>query len=212
MKTAHRTRIKICGITRSDDARAAAAAGVDAIGLVFYPQSPRYVSQAQAQEISACLPPFITTVALFVNPTVDEVLRVITTLPIDCLQFHGEEPAAFCHQFSRPYIKAIRVQAGTDIIAAVQTYTTAAGILLDAYQPGVHGGTGQVFDWSTIPSKLSKPLILAGGLNADNVARAILEVTPYAVDVSGGVEASKGIKDHAKMRAFTQEVHAVDCR
>ncbi len=212
MATHHRTRVKICGITRSDDARAAAAAGVDAIGLVFYPQSPRYISLAQAQEISASLPPFVTTVALFVNPKVDQVQRVIDVLPIDCLQFHGDEPAAFCLQFSRPYIKAIRVQTGTDILAAVQAYTTAAGILLDAFQPGVHGGTGQSFDWSAIPPKLSKPLILAGGLTQSNVAAAILQVTPYAVDVSGGVEASKGIKDHAKMRAFTQEVHAVDCR
>lgn len=212
MATHHRTRIKICGITRIDDARAAVAAGVDAIGLVFYPQSPRYVSLTQAQEITACLSPFVTTVALFVNARVDDVQRVIDTMPIDCLQFHGDEPAAFCQQFGRPYIKAIRVDTGTDILAAIQPYASAAGVLLDAFQPGIHGGTGQVFDWSAIPPKLSKPLILAGGLNQGNVAAAILQVKPYAVDISGGVEASKGIKDHAKMRAFTQEVHAVDCR
>jgi phosphoribosylanthranilate isomerase len=212
MATHHRTRIKVCGITRSDDVRVAADAGVDAIGLVFYPQSPRYVAPAQAHAITTCLPPFVTTVALFVNPMVDEVQRVIDTLPIDCLQFHGDEPAAFCQQFGRPYIKAIRVHAGTDILTAIQRYATAAGVLLDAFQQGVYGGTGQTFDWSSIPANLSKPLILAGGLNSGNVAAAILQVLPYAVDVSGGVEASKGIKDHAKMRAFIQEVHAIDCR
>lgn len=195
-------RVKICGITRVEDALAAAAAGADAIGLVFYADSPRAVGVEQARAIIAALPPFVTTVGLFVDAGRDELAHILASVPLDLLQFHGDESAEQCEGFGRPYIKALRVRAGDDIVARVADYPGAQGILLDAYVEGVPGGTGEAFDWSLIPQGLSKPLILAGGLRPDNVAAAVARVRPYAVDVSGGVEASKGIKDAQKVGAF----------
>jgi phosphoribosylanthranilate isomerase len=195
-------RVKICGITRVEDALAAAAAGADAIGLVFYAKSPRAVGIEQAQAIIAALPPFVTTVGLFVDMDRDELQRILADVPLDLLQFHGDESPEQCEGFNRPYIKALRVKAGDDIAAQVNRYPGAKGILLDTYVEGVPGGTGEAFDWSLVPEGLSKPVILAGGLHADNVASAVAQVRPYAVDVSGGVEASKGIKDAEKVGAF----------
>jgi len=195
-------RVKICGITRVEDALAAAAAGADAIGLVFYAKSPRAVDIEQAREILAALPPFVTTVGLFVDAERSELERILASVPLDLLQFHGDESVQQCEAFGRPYIKALRVKAGDDIAAQVARYPSAQGILLDAYVEGVPGGTGEAFDWSLIPQTLSKPLILAGGLRPDNVAEAVSRVRPYAVDVSGGVEASKGVKDVEKVGAF----------
>ncbi|MBI3560750.1 MAG: phosphoribosylanthranilate isomerase [Gammaproteobacteria bacterium] len=204
------TRIKICGITRVEDALVAAEAGAHAIGLVFYPRSPRVVTLPVAKTIVAALPPFISKVGLFVNATLDEINPVLAELSLDCLQFHGDETPAFCQQFSRPYIKGIRMLPGINLHAEVPRYATACGVLLDTYDPSLYGGTGHSFDWSLIPPDLPKPVILAGGLTPDNVAAAIRQVHPYAVDVSGGVEASKGIKDHARIRAFIHEVRSLD--
>ena len=197
-----RTRVKICGITRIEDALCAANLGADAIGLVFYAPSPRAVQIAQAREIVRALPPFITTVGLFVNAELAEVQEIFQAVPLDLLQFHGEESPEYCAQFNRPYIKAIRMQASTDLAQLAQEYATAQALLLDTYVAGVQGGTGIAFDWQHVPREFSKPLILAGGLNPENVQAAISQVRPYAVDVSGGVEASKGIKDPAKLIAF----------
>ena len=199
-------RSKICGITRVEDALAAAAAGADAIGLVFYPQSPRAVSLDQARAIIAALPPFVTTVGLFVDAGRDEVNALLDALPLDLLQFHGDESPAQCEGYRRPYIKALRVRPGEDLAARSREYSTASGILLDTFVAGVPGGTGEAFDWSLVPAELDRPIILAGGLSAGNVAAAIRQVRPFAVDVSGGVEASKGIKDGDKIRAFLREV------
>ncbi|KPG98821.1 phosphoribosylanthranilate isomerase [Pseudomonas sp. RIT-PI-r] len=195
-------RSKICGITRMEDALAAVEAGADAIGFVFYAKSPRAVSVQQARAIIKALPPFVTTVGLFVNASRCELGEILDAVPLDLLQFHGDEVAEDCEGWRRPYIKALRVKAGDDIAAAVDAYPSASGVLLDTYVEGVPGGTGEAFDWSLIPQGLSKPLILAGGLTPENIADAVARVKPYAVDVSGGVEASKGIKDHAKIRAF----------
>lgn len=195
-------RSKICGITRIEDALAAVEAGADAIGFVFYAKSPRAVNVQQARAIIRALPPFVTTVGLFVNASRCELGEILDAVPLDLLQFHGDESAEACEEWRRPYIKALRVKAGDDIAAAVAAFPGASGVLLDTYVEGVPGGTGEAFDWSLIPPDLSKPLILAGGLTPENVADAVARVRPYAVDVSGGVEASKGIKDHAKIRAF----------
>ena len=207
-----RIRTKICGITRVEDALVAAHAGVDAIGLVFYGKSPRAVSVQQAQAIVAALPPFVSTVGLFVNASRAEINAVLDALPLDVLQFHGDESPADCEGFARPYFRALRMQPGVDIAQLAAQYTTAQGILLDAWVPGLHGGTGERFDWSQIPDNLAKPLILAGGLNADNVTQAIQQTQPWAVDVSGGVEADKGIKDAEKMRKFLYAVHIENAR
>jgi phosphoribosylanthranilate isomerase len=201
-------RSKICGITRIEDALAAVDAGADAIGLVFYAKSPRAVNVQQARAIIAALPPFVTTVGLFVNASRCELGEILDAVPLDLLQFHGDETPADCEGYHRPYIKALRVKAGDDIAASCKAYAGASGILLDTYVEGVPGGTGEAFDWSLVPKDLSKPIILAGGLSATNVAQAIAQVHPYAVDVSGGVEQSKGIKDHAKIRAFIQAVRS----
>ncbi|BCQ60842.1 phosphoribosylanthranilate isomerase [Pseudomonas sp. NFPP10] len=199
-------RSKICGITRIEDALAAVAAGADAIGLVFYAKSPRAVNVQQARAIIAALPPFVTSVGLFVNASRCELGEILDAVPLDLLQFHGDESAADCEGYHRPYIKALRVKAGDDIAAACLAYPRASGILLDTYVEGVPGGTGEAFDWSLVPQGLSKPIILAGGLTPDNVAAAIARVRPYAVDVSGGVEQGRGIKDPAKIQAFMQAV------
>jgi phosphoribosylanthranilate isomerase len=200
-------RSKICGITRIEDALAAVEAGADAIGFVFYAKSPRAVSVQQARAIIAALPPFISTVGLFVNASRCELNETLDAVPLDMLQFHGDETPEQCDGYHRPFIKALRVQAGDDIAASCRLYSRASGILLDTYVAGVPGGTGETFDWALIPSSLEKPIILAGGLTSANVAQAITQVRPYAVDVSGGVEKSKGIKDHDKIRAFMSAVH-----
>lgn len=201
-------RIKICGITRIEDALAAIAAGADAIGFVFYAKSPRAVTPAQAGAIIAALPPFVTTVGLFVDMPRDELKQVLSVVPLDLLQFHGDESPEDCAGHGRPYIKALRVKPGDDIAAAIAGYPDASGILLDTYVPGIPGGTGEAFDWSLVPHDAAKPLILAGGLTPENVDQAVRQVRPYAVDVSGGVEASKGIKDAAKVLAFIQRARA----
>lgn len=200
------TRIKICGITRVEDALAAARAGADAIGLVFHAASPRAVSIEQARTIVQALPPFVTTVGLFVDAAEETIRAVLDQVPLDLLQFHGDEPDVFCHRFARPYIKAVRVRPGDDLDALAASWPGASGILLDSYKPGVPGGTGETFDWSMIPSQRSWTLILAGGLQAQNVRQAIDLTAPWAVDVSGGVEATKGIKDIDKINAFIHEV------
>lgn len=202
-------RSKICGITRIEDALIAAEAGADAIGLVFYAKSPRAVSIQQARDIVAALPAFVTTVGLFVNASREELSDVLAGVALDLLQFHGDELPAECESYQRPYIKALRVKPGDDIAQLAAPYARARGILLDTYVPGVPGGTGAAFDWSLVPSGLPQPVILAGGLSAANVQAAIEQVRPYAVDVSGGVEAGKGIKDAAKIRAFMQAVGRV---
>ncbi|HEK1006804.1 TPA: phosphoribosylanthranilate isomerase [Pseudomonas putida] len=199
-------RSKICGITRIEDALAAAEAGADAIGFVFYAKSPRAVDVRQAQAIIAELPPFVTTVGLFVNASRCELNEILEVVPLDLLQFHGDETPADCEGYQRPWIKALRVRPGDDLEAACQLYSGARGILLDTYVAGVPGGTGEAFDWSLVPARLSKPIILAGGLSAANVGQAIAQVRPYAVDVSGGVEQAKGIKSAAKIEAFMQAV------
>jgi len=199
-------RSKICGITRIEDALAAAEAGADAIGFVFYAKSPRAVDVRQARAIIAELPPFVTTVGLFVNASRCELNEILEVVPLDLLQFHGDETPQDCEGYHRPWIKALRVRPGDDLEAACQLYAGARGILLDTYVPGVPGGTGEAFDWPLVPARLSKPIILAGGLSADNVGQAIAQVRPYAVDVSGGVEQAKGIKDAAKIEAFMRAV------
>ncbi len=204
------TRIKICGITRAQDVQAVAASGADAFGLVFYEKSPRHVTPQQAQEVIRVVPPFLAAVGLFVNPTDAEVREVLAHVPLDLLQFHGEEEPEFCAQFGRPYLKSIRVRPGLDLIQCAARYAGAQGLLLDAYVEGTHGGTGASFDWELIPRELPLPVILSGGLDADNVAAAIRQVRPYAVDVSSGVEAGKGIKDAAKIAAFIKEVKQTD--
>jgi phosphoribosylanthranilate isomerase len=200
-----RTRVKICGITRRQDAEFAIEKGADALGLVFYEPSPRAVTVAQAQQIVDDLPPFVSIVALFVNADKETVLACLESVRVDILQFHGDEPAEFCEQFSKPYMKAIRMKEGVDLVELALRYKSASALLLDSFQAGVPGGTGLTFDWSMI-TKVDKPIILAGGLNVENVAMAIEKVQPYAVDVSGGVEQSKGIKDHQKISTFMQEV------
>ncbi|MCH8543283.1 MAG: phosphoribosylanthranilate isomerase [Alcanivorax sp.] len=208
-----RTRVKICGITRADDALAAARAGADAIGLVFYGPSPRAVTAEQAAAICAVLPPFVTTVGLFVDATEAEVAAVLSRVPLDLLQFHGDETPEYCRRFDTPWIKALAMRDGLDVAACATRYAGARGLLLDAWVPGVPGGTGEVFDWARIPDALPMPVVLAGGLTPDNVAQAIARVQPWAVDVSGGVEARdasgdalRGIKSAEAMKAFIQQV------
>lgn len=201
-----RTRVKICGITRVEDALIAVAQGADAIGLVFYPPSPRYVTPAQAAEIVNALPAFITVVALFVDASRADVETVLSQVNIDLIQFHGQETADECRQYGKSYMKAIRVKSDTNLVQYMTEYSDAKALLLDTYAEGVPGGTGQVFDWTVIPKNLSKPIVLAGGLDAENVEQAIRQVKPYAVDVSGGVEFKKGIKDAAKIAAFMRGV------
>lgn len=201
-----RTRVKICGITRLEDAVAAIESGADALGFVFYEPSPRYVAPEAAAAIIAQLPAFVTTTALFVNESKAVIDRILRETRIDLLQFHGDEDPSFCDQFERPYIKALRMKPDLDLGSETEKYAKAQAILLDAYRPGVPGGTGEVFDWERIPAVHPAPIILAGGLTADNVAQAVETVAPYAVDVSGGVEKSKGIKDAEQVEKFINEV------
>lgn len=202
-------RIKICGITRIEDALAAAQAGADAIGLVFHAASPRAVEIEQAAAIVRALPPFVTSVGLFVDASAERIHQVLSRVPLDMLQFHGDEPDDFCQTFARPYLKAVRVRPGDDINALAANWPGASGILLDSYKPGVPGGTGETFDWRMIPAQRDWRLVLAGGLRTGNVREAIELTSPWAVDVSGGVELSRGIKDDAKINAFIQEVKRV---
>lgn len=189
---------------------AAAESGADALGMVLYGKSPRYVTMQQASRLMHSVPPFVTVVGLFVNPSEEEVRNVLSQVPLDVLQFHGEETPEFCARFKRPYLKAVRVRAEVDLIQCAVRYAGAQGLLLDAYIEGTHGGTGESFDWALIPHDLPLPVILSGGLHAGNVGAAIRQVRPYAVDVSSGVEAAKGIKDAAKIAAFINEVKRVD--
>ena len=207
-----RTRVKICGITRPEDGEHAARLGVDAIGLVFYAGSPRAVTIEQAQAVVASLPPFVSVVALFVDPEPADVEEVLQQVSINLLQFHGDESAEFCQSFAKPYIKAIRMRDDVNLVDVVIEHDAAAGILLDSYQPGSHGGTGHHFDWARIPTCLDKPIVLAGGLDADNVANAITQAHPFAVDVSSGVESAKGIKDSKKMNQFMRGVCFADAK
>lgn len=205
-----RTRVKICGITREQDALAAVEHGADALGFVFYEPSPRCVSVERAAAICRELPPFVTTVALFVDADRDSIARVIGQVGIDLLQFHGNESAAFCEQQGRPWIRAVRVRPDTDLAARQAEFAAARGLLLDAYRPGVPGGTGETFDWQCIPASLAPRIVLAGGLDPGNVGHAVRTVRPYAVDVSGGVESAKGIKDAEKIKAFINEVRCAE--
>ena len=205
-----RTRVKICGITRIQDATAVVQSGADALGLVFYPKSPRCVATAVAREIAASVSPFVTVVGLFVNATPDAVHGVIKNVPLGLLQFHGDEDNATCKSFGLPFIKSIAMRGGIDVLSLMEMYPDAAGFLLDAWQPQSHGGGGETFDWQFIPESVPKALILAGGLTPENVTLAINTSRPYAVDVSSGVESGKGIKSAAKIAAFMQGVENSD--
>ena len=200
-------RVKICGVTRLEDALCAIEAGADALGFVFYEPSPRFISVEQAAAIIAQLPPFVTCVGLFVNTPIAQVKSVAQQIGLDLIQFHGDETAAACDGLGLPYIRALRMQPGQAIAELAESYQKARAILLDAWVPGIPGGTGETFDWAAIPA-LTKPLILAGGLTVDNVAQAVLQVRPYAVDVSGGVELRSGVKDQSKLKRFIQRAKA----
>ena len=201
-------RVKICGITRLQDLHAACQAGADALGFVFYEKSPRHVTFDAAAALVRELPPFVQSVGLFVNAEPAFVEAVLQAVPLDLLQFHGDETPADCERFGRPYIKAVRVTADTDLLKCAADFETARGLLLDAYVPGIPGGTGERFDWSLIPANMPKPIILSGGLQPDNVTEAVQQVRPWAVDVSSGVEASKGIKDPHKIAQFIAKAKA----
>ena len=203
------TRIKICGIKHRDDALKAVESGADAIGLIFVEKSPRYASLTDARVIAESMPPFVTVVGLFMNASESEVREALKVVPLNLLQFHGDELPEFCDQFEMPYIKVLRMRENVNVVAFAQEYPNAAGILLDTYHKGVAGGTGQTFDWSLIPHDVPLPLILAGGLNPENVASAVETVKPYAVDVSSGVESEPAIKDHNKIEQFIKEVQRV---
>ncbi|MGZ5050945.1 MAG: phosphoribosylanthranilate isomerase [Methylobacter sp.] len=205
-----RTRVKICGFTRVQDAVCAAQLGVDAIGLVFYPPSPRNVDIDRALEIVQALPAFVSVVALFVDEREAKIREVLDRVPIDCLQFHGDEPPEACRMYGKRYMKAVRMQEGIDIAELAGQYHDASGLLLDAYHPGAKGGTGSRFDWDLIPEHCTLPIILAGGLDESNAKQAVQAVKPYALDVSSGVEAEKGVKDALKMAAFVREVNEGD--
>ena len=205
-----RTRVKICGFTRIEDAVYAAHNGVDAIGLVFYPPSPRHVEIEQAVRIVNALPAFTSVVALFVDEQEAKIREVLAQVPIDCIQFHGDETAEACRIYGKRYIKAISMREGIDIPALAHYYHDAAGLLLDAFHPDAKGGTGSQFNWSLIPNQLDLPIILAGGLDETNAKLAVQTVRPYALDVSSGVETKKGIKDSLKMAAFIKQVNEGD--
>nr|VFJ52477.1 MAG: phosphoribosylanthranilate isomerase [Candidatus Kentron sp. FW] len=202
--------MKICGITRPADALVAAQLGADAIGLVFYPPSPRAITIDKALAIAKVLPPFVTLVALFVNPDTTLVKEVLNTLPINLLQFHGEEDPADCERYGYPYIKAVRMQEGIQLSDRMKQFSSATALLLDTYRQGTRGGTGETFDWTLVPSERTLPLVLAGGLDPNNVQEAIRIIRPFAVDVSGGVESAKGIKDANKMAEFIARVNLMD--
>ncbi len=199
-------RVKICGITSLADAQLVVDQGVDALGLVFYEPSPRCVTIERARQIASAVGPFVTVVGLFVNPRAEFVREVLAEVPLHLLQFHGDESEDFCRQFQRPYMKALRMRPELDLDAAIEAYPSAAGILLDAYRKGVPGGTGETFDWQRVPQQAPLPIVLAGGLCADNVAQAIAQTQPYGVDVSGGVESAPGCKGAIEVAAFMDQV------
>lgn len=201
-----RTRVKICGITCIEDACTVVDKGADALGLVFYPESPRHVSIEQARTITAAVGPFVTLTGLFVNAAPDTVRAVLDAVPLGLLQFHGAETNAQCNCFGLPFIKSIAMRTGIDVMSGMERYPDAAGVLLDSWQPLQHGGSGIAFDWDQVPENPPLPVILAGGLTPENVAAAIRQVKPYAVDVSSGVERAKGIKSAEKIHAFMEEV------
>jgi phosphoribosylanthranilate isomerase len=205
-----RTRVKICGITRVEDARSAVEHGADAIGLVFFEESPRHVTLDLAWRITAAVAPFVTVVGLFVNASPSAIQRVLENIPLGLLQFHGHELNDDCNCYGLPFIKSVAMKPETDLRAQVEAYPDASGILLDAWQPQTHGGGGEAFDWAQVPKDLPLPLILAGGLTPANVGVAIRQVRPYAVDVSSGVESSKGIKSADKISAFMKGVRGSD--
>lgn len=213
----HRTRVKICGIRSVEDAQSAARAGADAIGLVFYEPSPRHVTLEQAAQVAGSLPPYVMSVGLFVDATAAQVRETMAAVPLDLLQFHGSETPAFCTQFDKPFVQAVRVRPGVDLLqyrtASMQSRPLSRGLLVDAFVPGLHGGTGQSFDWSLIPGQMRGEVILSGGLTPTNVRDAVRQVRPWAVDVSSGVERSsgpKGIKDPGLIERFIEEVHLSD--
>ncbi len=206
-----RTRIKICGITRAIDLDSALEAGVDAVGFVFYPPSPRALSPDHAASLARRVSPFVTRVGLFVNAEPSVVVSTLKAVPIDLLQFHGDEDAAYCEQFGLPYLKAARVRPELDLLEFAAAYPSAQGLLLDAWVEA-YGGVGQAFDWSLIPRDLPLPVVLSGGLHVGNIVEAVTKIHPWAVDVSSGVEAAKGIKDADKIAAFVAAVRTVDAR
>lgn len=208
--TRERTRIKICGIREAEHARLAAETGADAIGLVFYPASPRYIETAQAARIAAALPPFVMAVGLFVNAEEAQVRAILAEVALDLLQFQGDESPEFCERFGKPYVRAVRMEAATDLLEYARRFSRAKALLLDAHVPGQPGGTGRTFDWAGIPRDLPISLIVSGGLTAANVGRAVREVQPWAVDVSSGVEASRGSKDPRKIVEFIRSVRRED--
>jgi phosphoribosylanthranilate isomerase len=216
----HRTRIKICGITREEDLRSAVELGADALGFVFYPKSPRYVTPGQAARLASGVPPYVSSVALFVNPTLEEVQEVVRAAPVSLIQFHGDETpgqcAAIAAAVARPFVRAFRVRpdtAASDLLECELAYRAASpwfsGLLLDTYVDA-YGGAGKVFDWSLIPKELAPRVVLSGGLSVQNATEAVVRVRPYAVDISSGVEESKGIKDARKIAAFIAAVRAAD--
>jgi len=207
-----RTRVKICGIRRLEDAQAAVNAGADALGFVFYEKSPRSVSPEQAAGIIAQLPAFVTSVGLFVDAPIEVLRDTLTVCPLDLVQFHGDESPAFCESLGHPYMRALRMREGMDVSGVAASYSGARAILLDSYKPGVPGGTGEVFDWQKIPTQRAFPLLLAGGLNSENVGAAIASCRPWAVDVSGGVESAPGVKCAERIRQFFQAVAEADRR
>ena len=201
-------KIKVCGFTQAQNAYDAAMLGIDAIGLVFYEKSPRCVDTQQAREIVQALPPFVSRVGLFVNADSDFIDEVLCEVPLDTLQFHGDETPQQCAQYAMPFIKALRMQSTTDLRALSEDYHQASGLLLDAFSQEAYGGTGEQFDWSLAKADIDLPIILAGGMNAQTVSAAIAQVNPYAVDVSSGVESAKGVKDIAKIQEFIQQVRS----
>jgi phosphoribosylanthranilate isomerase len=204
------TAVKICGITRVEDALAATRVGAHAVGFVFYEPSPRYLAPARAAEIIRALPPFVTAVGLFVDASADDVRSTLAAAPLQLLQFHGSEAPAFCRQFARPYMKTVRMKAGVDLLQYAENFHDARALLLDSYVEGLHGGSGAVFDWSLVRRDLPLPVVLSGGLTVDNVGEAVRKVRPAAVDVSSGVESAKGVKDARKITAFIKGVRNAD--
>ncbi|MGE5468120.1 MAG: phosphoribosylanthranilate isomerase [Ignavibacteria bacterium] len=204
-----RTRIKICGITREQDLEAAVAAGADALGFVFYPLSPRHLEIERAAALVRRVPPFVTRVGLFVNPDPQVLADTLAAVPLDVVQYQGDESPEFCEHFGHPYVKVARMRPGIDLVEFARSYPSARGLLLDAYVES-YGGAGQMFDWSLVPKGLPLPVVVAGGLTAANVGNAIRQLRPWGVDVSSGVEASKGIKDAEKINAFVAAVKDAD--
>lgn len=206
----HRTRIKICGIREPEMALHAARAGADAVGVVFHRPSPRYVTPEEAARVARALPPYVMAVGLFVNLPAEEVRSILSQVPLQMLQFQGDEPAEFCESFGVPFVRAVRMEAGTDLLEYARRFSRARALLLDAHVPGLAGGTGRTFDWKGVPRSLPIPAILSGGLTIENVGRAVREVKPWAVDVSSGVEAERGVKDPRKIEEFIRSVRRED--